>query len=118
MLKYFRRRFFKLITGYTWLRSGSYDYAYKYSYLTSSAYWNVAYPARLLAVRPATHKAASPWRTRTDFSKQRIPVVLPSEISKRIATRLRARASFATLYRKFFIVIKNFHKNRGFLCRG
>ena len=61
MLKYFRRRFFKLITGYTWLRSGSYDYAYKYSYLTSSAYWNVAYPARLLAVRPATHKKASPW---------------------------------------------------------
>ena len=40
----------------------SYDYAYKYSYLTSSAYWNVAYPARLLAVRPALYKKASPWR--------------------------------------------------------
>ena len=92
--------FYNLLKGYTWLRSGADpDSYYAYYHSAVGMSYTAAYPERTLAVRPATHMIGFSLGTRTDFSKQRISVVLPSEISKRIATRLRAR-------------------NRGFLCRG
>ncbi len=43
------------------MRSGHGFNAYTALYLTASGVRDGAYPARLLAVRPATHKKASPW---------------------------------------------------------
>ena len=45
------------LSGYTWLRSGDRTSAYGAQYLSASGEYDGAYPARLLAVRPATHKA-------------------------------------------------------------
>ena len=56
MLQYQRRRFFKLITDYTWLRSGYSAYAYIANYMTSLGYWLNTYNALRLAVRPALYK--------------------------------------------------------------
>ena len=47
---------FYLFTGYTWMRSGHGFNAYTALYLTASGVRDGAYPARLLAVRPALYK--------------------------------------------------------------
>ena len=41
----------------TWLRSGDHNATYTAIYLAASGMRRAAYPARRLAVRPATHKA-------------------------------------------------------------
>ena len=48
--------FYKLLTGYTWLRSGHSGGAYYAHYLSASGVYYGAFPARLLAVRPALYK--------------------------------------------------------------
>ena len=50
-----------MFIGYTWLRSGLAKDTFNSRYLTASGAYNGTYVARRLAVRPATHKAASPW---------------------------------------------------------
>ena len=48
--------FYKLLTGYTWLRSSDHNSSCTAQYLTASGVRNGAHPARLLAVRPALYK--------------------------------------------------------------
>ena len=48
---------FYLFTGYTWLRSGHNVSEHCSPYLTACGALDIAFSARLLAVRPATRKA-------------------------------------------------------------
>ena len=48
--------FYKLLTGYTWLRSGSASFAYGSQYLAASGAYLGTYDARRFSVRPALYK--------------------------------------------------------------
>ena len=71
---------FYLFTGYTWLRSG-YNYsAYNAQYLTASGLQNYAYPARLLAVRPALYKKGFSLAKKLRVAVMRGFINLPSSV--------------------------------------